>query len=323
MVYLGTYASKSGNVSDNESSTMQIAANVLADGDIRFVRKVSCEADATNHNYDYLAFYIDGVEKQRWDGTLDWAEQVFPVTAGNHTFKWSYVKDYSVSNGLDAALLDNIIFPPMGDENPDMNIAPLSIYKEVYINSIDTSQLTLSNNGSGMIIYNSDVEYVNNTGGQQWCRPEYFAGNIDAGSQIDLNVLLDANGLSVGTYNSTLSIASNFVSNVQIPVTMVVIPLSSVNEYASEQWLRSYPNPFQSVTTIGFEHVGGSLHLEICDLQGRIIRTLVKESEVTAGNYSVAWDGRNSAGAIVSGGVYMCRMYSGNQVYCMRLIRID
>lgn len=322
-VYLGTYASKSGNIADNESSTMQLAANILADGDIRFVRKVSCEADATNHNYDYLAFFIDGVEKARWDGNLDWAEMVYPVTAGNHTFKWSYIKDYSVSTGLDAALLDNIIFPPIGDENPAMVIAPLSIYKEVYINSIDTSQLTLSNNGSGLVLYNSDVEYINNPTGEQWCRPEYFAGNVDAGTQINLNVLLDANGLNVGTYNSTLTISSNFVSEVQIPVTMDVIPLSSVDEYAVDHWLRAYPNPFQSATTIGFEHVGGAFKMEICDLQGRVIRTLVKENILASGNYSIVWDACNTSGASVTSGVYLCRMYSNDQVYCMRLMHID
>jgi hypothetical protein len=36
----------------------------------------------------------------------------FPVSAGNHTFKWSYIKDYYQSSYSDAVWLDYISFPP-------------------------------------------------------------------------------------------------------------------------------------------------------------------------------------------------------------------
>ena len=34
------------------------------------------------------------------------------MTAGTHTFKWSYKKDYSMSSGSDCAWIDDIQFPP-------------------------------------------------------------------------------------------------------------------------------------------------------------------------------------------------------------------
>jgi hypothetical protein len=44
-------------------------------------------------------------------GEHDWTAAKFPVPAGEHVFKWSYEKDYSVSNGSDCAWLDYIVFP--------------------------------------------------------------------------------------------------------------------------------------------------------------------------------------------------------------------
>jgi hypothetical protein len=48
---------------------------------------------------------------QRWDGEMDWQRIVYPVTAGQHNFKWVYTKDYSVSAGADAAWIDYVVFP--------------------------------------------------------------------------------------------------------------------------------------------------------------------------------------------------------------------
>ena len=76
------------------------------DGDITFYCKVSSES-----RYDYLTFYIDGVEKDKWAGDEDWAEVSFPVSAGTRTFEWTYSKDGSASKGNDTAWIDDIVFP--------------------------------------------------------------------------------------------------------------------------------------------------------------------------------------------------------------------
>ena len=102
IVYEGTYAAKSGVITHNEQSTLQVEIDV--DGEyISFFRKVSSES-----NYDYLRFYIDDVEQNKWSGGLGWSKESFPVTPGPHTFKWSYTKDSSVSAGSDCAWLDQI-----------------------------------------------------------------------------------------------------------------------------------------------------------------------------------------------------------------------
>ena len=47
----------------------------------------------------------------RWDGESDWSVESYPVPAGEHTFTWRYVKDYSVSTGSDCAWIDYIKLP--------------------------------------------------------------------------------------------------------------------------------------------------------------------------------------------------------------------
>ena len=71
---------------------------------------------------------------------------------------------------------------------------------------------------------------------------------------------------------------------------------------------QNYPNPFNSETVIRYTlPYQGSVSLDICDLLGRKIRTLVDEIK-PAGSYSVQWDGRNEEGENVSSGIYLYRI---------------
>jgi C1A family cysteine protease len=112
-VYEGTYCAKSGAIGHNAQSILQLSLNVIADGEISFFRKVSSEAD-----YDYLQFYIDNQIKDEWAGEQSWAEFSYPVTAGQHTFKWVYMKDVGVVSGSDCGWIDYIIFPPLEGQTP-------------------------------------------------------------------------------------------------------------------------------------------------------------------------------------------------------------
>ena len=109
----GSYSAKSGSIVDNQTSSLVITINVTTDDQISFYRKVSSES-----NYDYLRFYIDGIQKDEWSGEVDWEEVSFPVTAGEHTFTWSYEKDYSVSSGDDCGWVDFIVFPSFAGAAP-------------------------------------------------------------------------------------------------------------------------------------------------------------------------------------------------------------
>lgn len=103
----GTYSAKSGTISDNQQTDLILTVEILANGEVSFYRKVSSESD-----WDKLFFYIDNQEKGNWSGNEGWNQVSFPVTAGTHTFKWTYKKDSSVSSGSDCAWVDDIQFPP-------------------------------------------------------------------------------------------------------------------------------------------------------------------------------------------------------------------
>ena len=127
----GSYSAKSGSIDHNMTSGLRITMNIVEDGYIQFDKMVSCEniGGQTGNYYDYLAFYIDNVEQEKWAGEISWSQSSFPVNEGEHTFTWLYNKDQAITNGDDSAWIDNIIFPPAyyssilyGDINNDGNI---------------------------------------------------------------------------------------------------------------------------------------------------------------------------------------------------------
>ena len=115
----GEKSARSGVIDDQQSSEMKITLNVLNDGHISFYRKVSSE-----HNYDYLKFYIDDQMKAEWSGESSWQEFSYSVSAGLHTFRWVYKKDYAISSGMDCAWVDHIVFPPIETLQPlEVNVS--------------------------------------------------------------------------------------------------------------------------------------------------------------------------------------------------------
>ena len=104
--YEGTYCMKSGGAGvANVVSNMTVTVNIPADGLMSFFGKISCES-----SWDYGYFYIDGVQKGSYTGAGNWAEKVFDITAGDHTFQWRYTKDGSVNSNDDCFYVDYITF---------------------------------------------------------------------------------------------------------------------------------------------------------------------------------------------------------------------
>lgn len=147
VMYEGDYAVASGEIDDNQESVLEITADVLNDDVISFYCKVSSES-----SYDFLKFYIDGVEKGSWSGEVAWTMTEYDVEVGEHTFKWVYAKDGSQSDGADKAWLDNIIFPPMA-----LPAQPLSASVSASASGIclggETQLFAMAAGGSGNFSY--------------------------------------------------------------------------------------------------------------------------------------------------------------------------
>ena len=86
---------------------------------------------------------------------------------------------------------------------------------------------------------------------------------------------------------------------------------------AGHQLLDGYPNPFNPRTRIPYE-LGGSegsapVHLQILDIRGRVVRTLVDEVQAVGQRYEVTWNGTDDAGRRMPSGAYMSRLTVGDQ----------
>jgi len=85
---------------------------------------------------------------------------------------------------------------------------------------------------------------------------------------------------------------------------------------------QNFPNPFNPVTTIRFHLARADrVTLAIYDLGGRVIRTLV-DADLEQGDYSEAWDGRDSAGQRVAAGGYLYVLSTGDWNRSQRMVLV-
>ena len=96
-------SARSGAIANSQSCSFETSVTVTATKNVKFWWQVSSEA-----NYDYLRFYIDGMEKAWITGVVNWTQLISNITAGTHTLKWSYIKDVSVSSGSDCGWVDKL-----------------------------------------------------------------------------------------------------------------------------------------------------------------------------------------------------------------------
>ena len=156
--YMGERSARSGSIGDNSTTSMIMETWVTVPGEISFYKKVSSESDPDNHNYDWLAFYIDGSQMDRWDGEDPWSLETYNIDDGLHTFEWRYRKDQAVSSGSDAGWIDYIVFPPMGTPpSPGLLVNVDAINIELLPEMEESQNITLENLGVGEINYSVQV----------------------------------------------------------------------------------------------------------------------------------------------------------------------
>ena len=84
----------------------------------------------------------------------------------------------------------------------------------------------------------------------------------------------------------------------------------------------SYPNPFNSSTTVRFDvPVASQVSLIVYDILGREV-TRLTDSSMQPGRHMVVWNGLNGAGAPVSTGIYIVRMSAPGYTHQMKMVLI-
>jgi hypothetical protein len=84
---------------------------------------------------------------------------------------------------------------------------------------------------------------------------------------------------------------------------------------------QNYPNPFNPQTTIAFSLKDRArVKIDVYNVAGELVKTLVDETRA-AGSYSdVRWDGRNAANQPVSSGVYFYKLVTNNYSMTKKMV---
>ena len=116
------------------------------------------------------------------------------------------------------------------------------------------------------------------------------AGYCEAGDKPEFRLFKSQTGEMIDLYSDAPAWESNGILSVN---NMTASPVP--NDFAL---LSAYPNPFNPVTSIGFEIPFESMvEISIFDLRGREVETLV-HGLTSPGQYSINWDAGNVASGV-------------------------
>ncbi|MBO8130409.1 MAG: T9SS type A sorting domain-containing protein [Candidatus Marinimicrobia bacterium] len=83
----------------------------------------------------------------------------------------------------------------------------------------------------------------------------------------------------------------------------------------------NYPNPFNSSTVISFSIPASyRISINIYNMLGENIRTIVNNELYDRGYYKVVWDGKDNLGCMVPSGVYFYRVVSSDDIQTKRML---
>jgi len=105
--YYGGDAVRAGPVTAGKVTYLQ--TTVTGPGTFSFYWKVSSEAD-----YDALVLMLDSDLVDYISGETGWAQVSLAIPAGSHTLTWAYVKDETVSGGMDTGWIDKAVYTTGG-----------------------------------------------------------------------------------------------------------------------------------------------------------------------------------------------------------------
>jgi hypothetical protein len=216
--YEGAYCSRSGDITHNQSSEMSVTFEIGTAGDITFYYKVSSES-----GWDFLRFFINGVEKETWSGQIGWTQATYAVTPGTRTFTWKYTKDGSYSSGSDCAWIDNIIFPPVTLPAPDITTASLPDWTE----GVFYSQQLEATGGAGALSWIDKFDDLSGTG-LSLSTGGLVSGTPSSAQAISFTALVsdEASGTDEQLFTFTI--------NPTLTITTVSLPGGNIDELYSE-----------------------------------------------------------------------------------------
>ena len=231
-------------------------------------------------------------------GVLNYGDMVIVVTNNEHDFRWA--------NG-------NVVPPHTKQPTKSFTFDEKQDYVPVYVSLPDSLVGTVKEVGlyvdgvcKGAVVVEDSLEqisaYVDSAS-------ELSQGNVEFVFSYEESKS-HAGGLASISLNSSRtqvkqSITANKYPYFEVSFTeedmINVVPL----EYNLGQ---NYPNPFNPSTTLSYTLPGSaSVHLDIYNLKGQLVKTLV-DSTLEAGHHSAVWNGKDMNNRNVASGVYLYRL---------------
>ena len=84
---------------------------------------------------------------------------------------------------------------------------------------------------------------------------------------------------------------------------------------------QNYPNPFNPTTTIRFNvTTAEEFRLDIINLSGQIVNSLLPEGKIVIGSHTLKWNGKNFNGQDVPSGIYFAQLRNETSVLTKKMI---
>jgi len=119
--------------------------------------------------------------------------------------------------------------------------------------------------------------------------------------------------LHIQHFNTYPAYTSNrLVTVIYKPDTTTSIIETTDKGLFSNKLYQNHPSPFNPITTVSFTlRHSNTTSIKVYNILGKEITTLVEEN-LSAGEHSVQWDGKDNKGNLLPGGVYFIQMIAGS-----------
>ncbi|MFN8176851.1 MAG: hypothetical protein U0167_02940 [bacterium] len=141
-----------------------------------------------------------------------------------------------------------------------------------------------------------------------------YLERIAAGEEVDLAYERPGEVFPIGDYDAVYRV---------LPNGMVVRASTGSGILASSasNGLRVLPNPFARTTSIRFEVPREArARADVYDVAGRLVRTLLPQSRLSPGSYTLWWNGDDDAGAPAASGVFFARVVVGDEKHSEKIV---
>ena len=127
---------------------------------------------------------------------------------------------------------------------------------------------------------------------------------------------------AVGVHGGQVYLCVGDLGLVFLPLQCEFAPSAVAMPEAAAGYLgQAYPNPFNPRTTISYELPrAADVHLQVFDVAGKLVRTLVDGQRVEAGPRSVVWNGLDNTGRAVASGMYLYQLSTGEVTETRRMV---